>query len=509
MSAPFASTLFPSLPLSSASTIEKKTIVKKTIRGFRKGRLLRFRSSLSSSSLSSSSSVQEGESAAAPLKNNGQISSPSSSKTISEEKDQRFFLRRRQREHEQRRKEEEEYKERKVIILWDLDNVNPGTTCERFAINAKRIKKAGEKFGRVVAFRAFAGMQTSRDLSECCNNSDDSDDNDNEDDTKNKDENEDDTSTKVIKGFKRTFERLNLKTEFYLDGPDAADLRLGRRLMEFANESQGKKIQDVPAFITRRAEEACFLTSDDVNDDINEDNDEDDEYDTTFPSCDPELKRVSFCEQTRREYRNLAMAKQEMLKLEGEKIHATCLEEKCSPDETKLRQIVKNRKHVAIVVTNDRDLKLPLDYAISMDVCVVLIGNFVDNSSKKMRSLVSSSSRKKKTSFRRLGGGGGGGEKRRKDSLNQISWSAYLDTVRLAAQKRPIARLKLLENADAALIWDSARRFTVSEDERDVLANAKSNSKEYEVSCPGDVVGMWRRHKSGVGAWFSSFDEDR
>ena len=485
MSAPLASTLFPSLTLSSASTIEKKTI-KKTIRGFRKGRLLRFRSSLSSSS-----SVQEGESAAAPLKNNGQISSPSSSKTISEEKDQRFFL---------RRKEEEV---RKVIILWDLDNVNPGTTCERFAINAKRIKKAGEKFGRVVAFRAFAGMQTSRDLSECCNN-----DNEDEDDTKNKDENEDDTSTKVIKGFKRTFERLNLKTEFYLDGPDAADLRLGRRLMEFANESQGKKIQDVPAFITRRAEEACFLTSDDVNDDINEDNDEDDEYDTTFPSCDPELKRVSFCEQTRREYRNLAMAKQELLKLEGEKIHATCLEEKCSPDETKLRQIVKNRKHVAIVVTNDRDLKLPLDYAISMDVCVVLIGNFVDNSSKKMRSLVSSSSRKKKTSFRRLGGGGGG-EKRRKDSLNQISWSAYLDTVRLAAQKRPIARLKLLENADAALIWDSARRFTVSEDERDVLANAKSNSKEYEVSCPGDVVGMWRRHKSGVGAWFSSFDEDR
>ena len=479
MSAFLASTLFPSLPLSSASTIEKKTI-KKTIRGFRKGRR-RFRSSLSSSS-----SVQEGESAAAPLKNNGQISSPSSSKTTKEEKDQRFFLR--------RRKEEEV---RKVIILWDLDNVNPGTTCERFAINAKRIKKAGEKFGRVVAFRAFAGMQTSRDLSECCNNSDDLDDN------------EDDTSTKVIKGFKRTFERLNLKTEFYLDGPDAADLRLGRRLMEFANESQGKKIQDVPAFITRRAEEACFLTSDDVNDDINEDNDEDDEYDTTFPSCDPELKHVSFCEQTRREYRNLAMAKQELLKLEGEKIHATCLEEKCSPDETKLRQIVKNRKHVAIVVTNDRDLKLPLDYAISMDVCVVLIGNFVDNSSKKMRSLVSSSSRKKKTSFRRLGGGGGGGEKRRKDLLNQISWSAYLDTVRLAAQKRPIARLKLLENADAALIWDSARRFTVSEDERDVLANAKSNSKEYEVSCPGDVVGMWRRHKSGVGAWFSSFDEDR
>ncbi|CAL6421340.1 unnamed protein product [Bathycoccus prasinos] len=488
MSAPLASTLLLYLPLSSA-TIQT---IKKTRR--RKGRRC-FRSSLSSSS----SIPQNGVGGAARVKNNGQISSPSSSHTT-EEKDQKFFLR------QQRRKEEELNKEeRKVIILWDLDNVNPGTTCERFAINAKRIKKAGEKFGRVVAFRAFAGMQTSRDLSECCNNSDDSD--DNEVDTKNNDENEDDTSTKVIKGFKRTFERLNLKTEFYLDGPDAADLRLGRRLMEFANESQGKKIQDVPAFITRRAEEACFLTSDDVKDDINEDNSyEDDEYDTTF-SCDPELKHVSFCEQTRREYRNLAMAKQELLKLEGEKIHAACLEEKCSPDETKLRQIVKNRKHVAIVVTNDRDLKLPLDYAISMDVCVVLIGNFVDNSSKKMRSLVSSSSRKKKTSFRRLGGGGG--EKRRKDSLNQISWSAYLDTVRLAAQKRPIARLKLLENADAALIWDSARRFTVSEDERDVLANAKSNSKEYEVSCPGDVVGMWRRHKSGVGAWFSSFDEDR
>ena len=431
---------------------------------------------------------------------NGKISSPNSSSRTTETKDQRFFL--------QQRKEEEDNKERKVIILWDLDNVNPGTTCERFAINAKRIKKAGEKFGRVCSFRAFAGMQTSRDLSKCCNNDFLNDDNDNEDDTKNNASNENDMMSKG-KGFKRTFERLHLKTEFYLDGPDAADLRLGRRLMEFANESQGKKIQDVPAFITRRTEEACFLTHDVNDDDIDEDNDEADECNATF-SCDPELKRVSFCEQTRREYRNLAMAKQELLKLEGEKIHAACLEEKCSPDETKLRQIVKNRKHVAIVVTNDRDLKLPLDYAISMDVCVVLIGNFVDNSSKKMRSLVSSSSRKKKTSFRRLGGGGGGGgEKRRKDSLNQISWSAYLDTVRLAAQKRPIARLKLLENADAALIWDSARRFTVSEDERDVLASAKSNSKEYEVSCPGDVVGMWRRHKSGVGAWFSSFDEDR
>ena len=257
MSVPLlASTLLlPSLPLSSEKSTIKKTM-KKT-RSFRKGRR-RFQSSLDSSSLSSSSSsVPRGESAA-PLKNNGQISSPSSSKTT-EEKDQRFFLRQLQR------KEEDNKEERKVIILWDLDNVNPGTTCERFAINAKRIKKAGEKFGRVVAFRAFAGMQTSRDLSECCNN-----DNEDEDDTKNNDENEDDTSTKVIKGFKRTFERLNLKTEFYLDGPDAADLRLGRRLMEFANESQGKKIQDVPAFITRRAEEACFLTSDDVNDDINE-----------------------------------------------------------------------------------------------------------------------------------------------------------------------------------------------------------------------------------------------
>lgn len=179
-----------------------------------------------------------------------------------------------------------------------------------------------------------------------------------------------------------------------------------------------------------------------------------------------------------------------------------CLKERCSPDETKLRQIVKNRKYVAIVVTNDRDLKLPLDYAISMDVCVVLIGNFVDNS--KMKNLVSASSRKKKTSFRRLGGGG-----RRKDSLNQVNWNAYLDTVRLAAQKRPIGRLKLLENADAALIWDAKRRFRVSEDERDVLANSKSNNSEFETSCPGDIVGIWRRHKSGVGAWFSSFDEDR
>jgi len=446
-------------------------------------------------------------------RSNGLAASSSSSPTI---KGSRESADEREEEEDQGQKEND----REVIILWDLDNVNPGTTCERFAINAQRIKKASKKFGSIVSFNAFAGMQTSRDLSECCNN--------------------DNNNTKDEKGFKETFKRLNLKTEFYLDGPDAADLRLGRRLMEFANECQGKEREDVPAFITRRAEEACFLSDDedddtrdeddndddddddddanyDDHDDVirndlrinrnnNDDGDDDDNNATGTVACNPELKNVSFCEQTRREYRNLAMAKQELLKLEGEKIHAACLKEKCSPDETKLRQIVKNRKHVAIVVTNDRDLKLPLDYAISMDVCVVLIGNFVDNSSKKIKSLVSSSSKKKKTSFRRLGGGGRG---RQKDSLNQISWDAYLDTVRLAAQKRPIGRLKLLENADAALIWDSARRFRVSQDERDVLADAKTNSKEYETSCPGDVVGMWRRHKSGVGAWFSSFDEDR
>jgi len=423
-------------------------------------------------------------------RSNGLAASSSSSPTI---KGSRESADDREEEEEEEEDQEQKENDRKVIILWDLDNVNPGTTCERFAINAQRIKKASKKFGSIVSFNAFAGMQTSRDLSECCNNNNNNNTNDD-------------------KGFKETFKRLNLKTEFYLDGPDAADLRLGRRLMEFANECQGKEREDVPAFITRRAEEACFLSDDEDDDTRDEADNDDDNYDdddnnaTGTVACNPELKNVSFCEQTRREYRNLAMAKQELLKLEGEKIHAACLKEKCSPDETKLRQIVKNRKHVAIVVTNDRDLKLPLDYAISMDVCVVLIGNFVDNSSKKIKSLVSSSSKKKKTSFRRLGGGGRG---RQKDSLNQISWDAYLDTVRLAAQKRPLGRLKLLENADAALIWDSARRFRVSQDERDVLADAKTNSKEYETSCPGDVVGMWRRHKSGVGAWFSSFDEDR
>ena len=136
--------------------------------------------------------------------------------------------------------------------------MNPGTTCERFAINAQRIKKASKKFGSIVSFNAFACMQTSRDLSECCNN--------------------DIIILRMKKGFKETFKRLNLKTEFYLDGPDAADLRLGRRLMEFANECQGKEREDVPAFITRRAEEACFL-SDDEDDDTRDEDDNDDEDD--------------------------------------------------------------------------------------------------------------------------------------------------------------------------------------------------------------------------------------
>ena len=184
-------------------------------------------------------------------RSNGLAASSSSSPTI---KNSRESADDRKEEEDQEQKEND----RKVIILWDLDNVNPGTTCERFAINAQRIKKASKKFGSIVSFNAFAGMQTSRDLSECCNN--------------------DNNNTKDEKGFKETFKRLNLKTEFYLDGPDAADLRLGRRLMEFANECQGKEREDVPAFITRRAEEACFL-SDDEDDDTRDEDDNDDEDD--------------------------------------------------------------------------------------------------------------------------------------------------------------------------------------------------------------------------------------
>ena len=56
----------------------------------------------------------------------------------------------------------------KVFILWDLDNINPGTTCERFAINAYRLRRNAEKFGEVQSFTAFAGRQTSESLSECC-----------------------------------------------------------------------------------------------------------------------------------------------------------------------------------------------------------------------------------------------------------------------------------------------------------------------------------------------------
>jgi len=324
----------------------------------------------------------------------------------------------------------------KVFILWDLDNINPGTTCERFAINAYRLRRNAEKFGEVQSFTAFAGRQTSESLSECC-------------------------SVLAKNEFLKMFERLEIEAKFWLDGPDAADVVLGKDLMKIANEVSENKYE-VPKFTTQR-----FAAYERVVEDFNE------------------------SEAQRRFFRTLAIQKQEELKQEGERINDMCRDLKLSSDETRMRQIMKNRKNIAIVVSNDRDLKLPIDFAISSNMCVVVIGNFVNNNSNRKKSI-------KKKSYKRLNNNNNNNNNNTDgDDLNE-----YLNQARLEAQNRPISRLKLLENCDAALAWDSTRKFIVNEDESNFIANNSDDDKAVgSKTIAGDVIGLWRKNKVGLGSW--------
>lgn len=74
---------------------------------------------------------------------------------------------------------------------------------------------------------------------------------------------------------------------------------------------------------------------------------------------------------------------------------------------------------------------------------------------------------------------------------------AYWEGVQAAAAARPVARLKLAECADAALVWDAARAFETTEDERDAWGEGAPRT------VPGGVVGVWRREGDGrgVGRW--------
>ena len=135
--------------------------------------------------------------------------------------------------------------------------------------------------------------------------------------------------------------------------------------------------------------------------------------------------------------------------------------------------IVRGRTHVMMLVTNDNDMKIVMDYARARGVCVVVVSNVSPAAAS-----------------------GGMKTKRSRNVAKSIGTvgmnNAYFEAVKLEGQRRELSRLKLLQSADGALLWDPNRKFDVREDE----------GVEGEPVA-GDVVGVWRPDKGGIGRWYA------
>lgn len=142
-----------------------------------------------------------------------------------------------------------------------------------------------------------------------------------------------------------------------------------------------------------------------------------------------------------------------------------------------VKAIARGRNRVLVLVTCDNDLRLAMDYACAQGVCVVILANISPTA---------------------VGARGGVKTKRGRNEARSVGTvgmnNAYFEAIKLEGERRELARLKLLQSADGALVWDPNRKFAVSEEE------AKELGKD---AVAGDVVGVWRPDKGGIGRWYA------
>jgi hypothetical protein len=119
-----------------------------------------------------------------------------------------------------------------------------------------------------------------------------------------------------------------------------------------------------------------------------------------------------------------------------------------------------------------------MDYARARGVCVVVLANLSPNAASGGMKIKTKRLRNVAKSIGSVG-------------MN----NAYFEAVKLEGERRQLSRLKLLQSADGALLWDPNRRFAIREDER-VDASG-------EEPVAGDVVGVWRPDKGGIGRWYA------
>jgi hypothetical protein len=360
-----------------------------------------------------------------------------------------------------------------VCILWDLDNVSPGIDPERARITAKRLRDAASRLGG-----GALGGSSGDDGEDIAGPAD----------------------VVAFLGFgnQATLDRISARA--LLDegvdvrraeiAPDAADMDLGAHVIGFAHAwatcATGNAVPDPPAFVTPRALEtagealekdagafcvhrregnikknADAAGLDDALDDDALNDDDDDARERMLRNAENASRVASaFFSET-------AFAS----------FHS-------SPPQQKPRV---PPAAALLIVTSDTDLLPALRYARGARGCfAVVCGDFVPKGKAQ--------------------GGGGQASKQSRSAKRRFSSKGtfenvgvtrqYWSSVQRAAIARPVGRLRLVAESDAALVWDSTRLFPVETLEIDDEAEAPLKT------APGGVVGVWRRNEArGVGRW--------
>ena len=368
-----------------------------------------------------------------------------------------------------------------VALLWDVDNVNPGPDPRRAAVVAARLLRAAKALGGgalggepgapadVVAFRAYANPET------------------------------------LARVDVRALELAGAAVVSAPSGPDQVDMTMGAHIDGFTRawidvaeaDAAAMRFDDDGSspdgdgdgsglwepFVVPRALDALL-------------GDVSDESDRTLISNALRAAAAVRAEDAREEWLagnafDRFVGRRSNENDENDENDENEEEEEEEDDEEEEGGGHPNKPNACLmVVTTDNDLAPCLRRCRAAGIRVVVCGDYLPRPKRG-----AGAGRKTKAGRRSAAEDAGVG-----------MTEAYWRELQTSQRDRPVGRLRLASEVDAALVWDGRRPFELEAADRDLLAEVHSAGEgrtggRGDAPVEGNVVGVWRRNGRGVGRW--------
>ena len=367
-----------------------------------------------------------------------------------------------------------------VALLWDVDNVNPGPDPRRAAVVAARLLRAATALGGgalggepgapadVVAFRAYANPET------------------------------------LARVDVRALELAGAEVVGCQSGPDQVDMTMGAHIDGFTRAW-------IDVAVARG--DATAVRFDDDDSDASDDSydaagdgsgpwepfvvpraldallgDVADESDRTLISNALRAAAGVRAEDARQEW----LAGNAFDRFVGQPRSNEDDEEEDDEEEEAAGRRPNKPNACLMVVTTDNDLAPCLRRCRAAGIRVVVCGDYLPRPKRG-----AGASRKTKAGRRSAAEDSGVG-------LTEAYWRE----LQTSQRDRPVGRLRLASEVDAALVWDGRRPFELEAADRDLLAEVLSEKEggfqtrePRDAPVEGNVAGVWRRRGRGVGRW--------